>query len=132
MRITNDDLVVLSFPGPDRSIRIRDLRLGKAVSRRYRNRRIGEFLKELELAEGRSTGIPKILRVMQANSSPPPEFESDEDGRHFLIRLPVHPRAETGEIAPQVTPQVEKLLRADTVGLLWPIYAGTCRTHERC
>jgi len=29
------------------------------VSRRYRNRRIGEFLKELNLTEGRSTGIPK-------------------------------------------------------------------------
>lgn len=29
------------------------------VCRRYRNRRIGEFLKELELTEGRSTGIPK-------------------------------------------------------------------------
>ena len=29
---------------------------GRAVSRRYRNRRIVEFLKELDLAEGRSTG----------------------------------------------------------------------------
>ncbi|MCK4303732.1 MAG: hypothetical protein KAY24_05800 [Candidatus Eisenbacteria sp.] len=28
---------------------------GHAVSRRYRNRRIGEFLKELDLTEGRST-----------------------------------------------------------------------------
>ena len=41
-----------------------DLRAGRAVSRRYRNRRIGEFLKELDLTEGRSTGIPKILREM--------------------------------------------------------------------
>jgi len=111
VRITREDLVVLSFPGPDRSIRMEDLRLGKAVSRRYRNRRIGEFLKELELAEGRSTGIPKILRVMKANGSPPPEFESDEDRTHFLIRLPVHPRAQLDEAVPQVTPQVTKLLR---------------------
>lgn len=42
VRITPDDLVVLSFPGPDRSIRMEDLRIGKAVSRRYRNRRIGD------------------------------------------------------------------------------------------
>ena len=35
---------------------------GGAASRRYRSRRIGEFLKELDLAEGRSTGLPKILR----------------------------------------------------------------------
>jgi len=109
VRITPDDLVVLSFPGPDRSIRMEDLRAGRAVSRRYRNRRIGEFLKELDLTEGRSTGIPKILKVMQENGSPAPEFESDDDRTHFLIRLPVHsraPRLTTGEVTPQVTQQV--------------------------
>src|SRR6218665_88009 len=60
VRISHDELSVLSFPGPDRSIRMEDLKAGRAVSRRYRNRRIGEFLKELEMTEGRSTGIPKI------------------------------------------------------------------------
>lgn len=49
VRIGRDELVVLSFPGPDRSIRMADLQAGRAVSRRYRNRRIGEFLKELDL-----------------------------------------------------------------------------------
>ncbi len=93
VRVSPDDLVVLSFPGPDRSIRMEDLRAGRAISRRYRNRRIGEFLKELDLTEGRSTGIPKILKVMQGNGSPAPEFESDEDRTYFLIRLPVHTRA---------------------------------------
>lgn len=34
------------------------------MNRRYRNLRIGEFLKELDLTEGRATGIPKILKVM--------------------------------------------------------------------
>ena len=63
------------------------------VGRRYRNRRIGEFLKELDLTEGRSTGIPKILREMAANGSPAPEFDSDEDRTYYLVRLPVHPRA---------------------------------------
>jgi len=105
VRITPDDLVVLSFPGPDRSIRMEDLRVGKAVSRRYRNRRIGEFLKELDLTEGRSTGISKVLRVMAENGSPPPEFETDEERVSFLIRLPVHagakPQLEEGAI-PQV------------------------------
>ncbi len=105
VRITPDDLVVLSFPGPDRSILMADLRAGKAVSRRYRNRRVGEFLKELDLTEGRSTGIPKILKVMKENGSPAPEFESDDDRTHLLIRLPVHERA-VQEPAPQVTPQV--------------------------
>jgi len=102
VRITPEDLVVLSFPGPDRSISMEALRAGKAVSRRYRNRRIGEFLKELDLAEGRSTGIPKILRVMKANGSPPPEFESDEDRTSFVIRLLVHEQAATLEGTPEV------------------------------
>lgn len=93
VRISPQDLVVLSFPGPDRSIRMEDLRTGKAVSRRYRNRRIGEFLKELELTEGRSTGIPKILHAMKRNNSPVPQFETDEDRTYFLLRLPIHPKA---------------------------------------
>ncbi len=99
VRITGEDLVVLSFPGPDRSIKMADLRTGRAVSRRYRNRRIGEFLKELDLTEGRSTGISKILKVTAANGSPTPEIETDDDRTHFLIRLPVHEKvaAETEE-----------------------------------
>ena len=59
----------------------------------YRNRRIGEFLKELEFTEGRSTGIPKIIRAMRENGSPPAEFEFDEDHSYFMVRLPVHPAA---------------------------------------
>ena len=97
VRITPQELVVLSFPGPDRSIRMEDLKQGKAVSRRYRNRRIGEFLKELDLTEGRSTGISKILKVMKGNGSAPPEFETDDDRSYFLIRLPVHPEADLGD-----------------------------------
>lgn len=109
VRITPEDLVVLSFPGPDRSIRMADLRKGKAVSRRYRNRRIGEFLKELDLTEGRSTGISKILRVMQSNGSPTPEFESDDGRTYFLIRLPVHQDAVVEESP--VTSPVRSLLQ---------------------
>ncbi len=70
IRIMHDELVVLSYPGPDRSVRLEQLRIGKAMPRRYRNRRIGEFLKELEFTEGRSTGIPKIIDAIQANGSP--------------------------------------------------------------
>lgn len=107
VRISREDLVVLSFPGPDRSIRMADLRAGKAVSRRYRNRRIGEFLKELDLTEGRSTGVPKILRAMANNGSPAPEFESDEDRTYFLIRLLVHESAEDWSSENTPTPRVE-------------------------
>ncbi|MHB8090406.1 MAG: Fic family protein [Syntrophales bacterium] len=130
IRIMHDELVVLSYPGPDRSVRLEQLRVGKAMPRRYRNRRIGEFLKELEFTEGRSTGIPKIIDAMQANGSPPAEFDFDEDHSYFMVRLPVHPAAlevadlEAGKLAdaltgqvtqqvtPQVTPQVSRLLEA--------------------
>ncbi|MDF1827025.1 MAG: ATP-binding protein [Legionellaceae bacterium] len=117
VRITPEELVVLSFPGPDRSIQLRDLQAGRAVSRRYRNRRIGEFLKELDLTEGRSTGVPKILRVMKTNGSPAPVFETDDDRSYFLIRLPVHDGfvgdAMIGwQVTEQVTEQVMRLLEA--------------------
>ena len=90
VRITPDEFVILSFPGPDRSIQIKDLAAGKAVSRRYRNRRLGEFFKELDLTEGRATGIPKILRAIKRNGSPEPIFETDADRSYFIVRFPVH------------------------------------------
>ena len=93
VRIERDALYVLSYPGPDRSVRLEQLRAGRARPRRYRNRRIGEFLKELELTEGRATGIPKIMEAMEKNGSSPAEFEFDEDHSYFMVRLPVHPAA---------------------------------------
>ena len=123
VRITPEELLVLSYPGADRSIRMEDLQRGQAVSRRYRNRRIGEFLKELDLAEGRSTGVPKILRAMHNNGSPAPRFETDEDRTWFRVRLPAHPsfplnpghsnreqdnqskNKEKGPLSPQDSPQ---------------------------
>lgn len=46
-RIRTEEIVIVNYPGPDRSVRLDQLRQGKAVPRRYRNRRIGDFLKEL-------------------------------------------------------------------------------------
>lgn len=59
IRIHPDRIEFLSYPGPDRSIKQSDIEKGTMIARRYRNRRIGEFLKELKLTEGRCTGIPK-------------------------------------------------------------------------
>lgn len=105
----------------DRSIPLEDLQAGRAVSRRYRNRRIGEFLKELDLTEGRSTGVPKILKVMAANGSPVPLFETDDDRLSFVIRLPSHPLARSGisssdQVTDQVTGEVMRLLAAAAQG----------------
>ncbi len=92
VRVSPEEMIIVSYPGADRSVRMEDLRKGRAVNRRYRNRRIGEFLKELGLAEGRSTGVPKIFRAMRRNGSPEPIFESDDYRTSFLVRLPAHSR----------------------------------------
>lgn len=59
-------------------------------SRRYRNRHIGDFLKELHLTEGRNTGFKKILDALDTNNSPKPEFETDDNHSYFITRLYVH------------------------------------------
>jgi len=92
VRMNPDGIEIVSDPGPDVSIRIDALNSGKIVARRYRNRRIGEFLKELELTEGRCTGIPKIRAALKRNGSPPPRFSTDEGRTYFLVELPVDPQ----------------------------------------
>ena len=86
------------------------------------------------MAEGRCTGIPKILRAMRDNGSLRPVFETDDDRTWFLVRLPVHEDVrstltaqgteDTGQVteqdteqdtehdALQVTPHVERLVGA--------------------
>lgn len=115
VRVLPDHLTITSYPGPDRSISIEDLETGSFVARRYRNRRIGEFLKELNLTEGRGTGVPKIIRAMQANGSPHPQFRTDENRSYFVTILPIHPHAvqvtsQVGQVAGHVTDQVERQL----------------------
>jgi len=65
VRISREELIILSFPGPDRSIKLADFTAGRAVSRRYRNRRIGEFFKELDLTEAGQPVFPKFLKKWQ-------------------------------------------------------------------
>ena len=91
VRVNPGSIEILSYPGPDASIRAEALKGERILSRRYRNRRIGEFLKELELAEGRFTGIPKIRESMRRNGSPPPSFETDEGRTFFAVELLIHP-----------------------------------------
>lgn len=90
VRINNDSIEVLNFEGPMPPITNEDLQQPKVISRNYRNRRIGDFLKELHLTEGRSTGFPKIYRAIKLNDSPLPKFKTDENNSHFLVTLPIH------------------------------------------
>ncbi len=83
---------VISYPGPVPGIEARHLTANaEARAVPARNRRIGEFLKELGLAEGRLTGLPRVFRVMEANGSPVPRFEFDEQRTFFQATLPAHP-----------------------------------------
>ena len=81
---------IVSFPGPDRSVTQEGLKRYKVSNRRYRNRRIGDILKELHLTEGRNTGFGKILSALEENGSPKPEFETDEGHNYFITRLFIH------------------------------------------
>jgi ATP-dependent DNA helicase RecG len=105
VRVNPESIDIVSYPGPDASIRIEALSSDKIFARRYRNRRIGEFLKELDLTEGRCTGIPIIREAMALNGSPPPKFSTDEGRMYFLAELPVHPNMR-GVLTNEATDQV--------------------------
>jgi ATP-dependent DNA helicase RecG len=96
VQVWPDKIEILSHPGPVPPVNADVLRSRRRiVAREYRNRRIGDFLKELHLTEGRGTGFPTIYDAMAANGSPKPIFETDEN-TYFLVTLPVHPQASVG------------------------------------
>jgi ATP-dependent DNA helicase RecG len=105
--IHNDKIEILSFPGPLPPLKIADLNKGSVRVRTYRNRRIGDFLKELHLTEGRCTGVPKIHNAMEMNGSPPPIFQTDEDHSFFLVTLFIHPEATRKIISRQKIDSIE-------------------------
>lgn len=83
---------IISYPGPVAGIEIDHLEQKKPIPPvPARNRRIGEFLKELRLAEGRGSGLPKLYRSMKENGSPDPKFDFDFDRTYFRVTLPAHP-----------------------------------------
>jgi len=95
-----DGIDILNCPGPDRSISMASIMKGDMLkSRRYRNRYLGDFLKELDLTEGRSTGVPTIQEKLADNGSPRATFETTEDRLTFLIHIPIHPGCENNPLS---------------------------------
>ena len=91
LTIEPSGISILNCPGPDRSISKEDIAKGDMLkSRRYRNRRLGDFLKELDLTEGRSTGVPTIQTKLAENGSPRAIFETTDDRLTFLVTIPIH------------------------------------------
>jgi len=89
VRVFPSRIEILSYPGPMPPLRKETI--GKQACRRYRNSRIGDFFRELELTEGRNTGIRKINLALEANGSPPAEFDTDDERSYFTTVLKAHP-----------------------------------------
>ena len=80
---------ILSYAGPDRSISYEAIKAARKLkARRYRNRRLGDFLKELDLTEGRATGIPTIQKHLRLNGNQLATIDTDDDRSYFLITIP--------------------------------------------
>lgn len=91
IQIHSDKIEILSFPGPMPPVDKEMLKRERVVTREYRNRKLGGFLKELKLTEGRGTGLPIIYKSLINNGSPPPVFETDDDNYYFLSVIQIHP-----------------------------------------
>jgi ATP-dependent DNA helicase RecG len=87
-----DRMEIISYPGPVPGINSEHLQPRARIPPvPARNRRIGEFLKELRLAEGRGTGVPKLFKAMRENGSPLPTLDFDDARSYFRVTLPAHP-----------------------------------------
>ncbi|MBQ9057987.1 MAG: hypothetical protein IJ125_02255 [Atopobiaceae bacterium] len=82
---------ITSYPGFDLSITDESIAQYDIRSRIYRNRRIGDFLKELHLIEGRNTDFPTAFEALRRNGSELPVFEMDESRGYLNVRIPIHP-----------------------------------------
>lgn len=91
IKITPESMTIISFPGFDSSISDKDIANYDITSPVYRNRRIGDFLKELHLIEGRNTGYPTILKSLKENGSQYPIFKMDNNRTYLSVSLPIHP-----------------------------------------
>lgn len=92
IEIEPDFISIISYSGIDRSISMDTIKKGERFkTRMYRNRRLGEFLKELDLTEGRCTGIPTIQQELEKIGSPRAVFETDEDRRSVCVTIPINP-----------------------------------------
>lgn len=91
VRITPLGMEIISFPGFARSITDADIAAKSIRGRIYRNRRIGDYLKELHLIEGHNTGFPNAYAALEANGSPDLVFAMDEGRSYLSVTIPIQP-----------------------------------------
>jgi ATP-dependent DNA helicase RecG len=118
VQVFPDSITVLSYPGPMPPITNDDLKKRQVVARGYRNRRIGDILKELDLTEGKSTGFPMIRDAMKKNNNPEATFFTDDVNTLFLVTLPCHPELKGTKSGTKWVPSQEVYTILNTSNLL--------------
>jgi len=81
---------VRSYPGPLPPLDSQALAGFSFNSRNYRNIKLGDWLKNIRLAEKYATGVPTILKTLSDNGSPPPLFWTDDLKSEFLVTIKTH------------------------------------------
>ena len=90
IEIEPDCVNIISYPGIDRSIPMDVIQKGERFRTRVcRNRRLGEFLKELHLTEGKCTGVPTIQEELEKIGSPKAVFDTDTERRSVCVSIPI-------------------------------------------
>ena len=86
-----DRIEITSLPGPEPGISDESIRNLSMKGKYYRNKRLGDFLKELHLTEGRNTGMRMIVESLQDNGSGLPVYETDPGRTYLSVTIPIHP-----------------------------------------
>lgn len=90
IRITKETFEITSIPGFDSSINEKDILTFSPKTRKYRNRRIAEFMKELHIAEAKNTGYPTIIKYLKQNESSMPIIEMDGERSYVTVIIPIN------------------------------------------
>lgn len=107
IRIYVDSIQILNYPGLAKWINLERFAEGRIKGRKYRNRRIGELFKEIDLSEKKGTGIPKILRELKKNCSPGPEFDMDDDRTYLNTIIHIRDGFDKNEIMSESMSELE-------------------------
>ncbi len=127
--MTPDELEITSFPGFDGSITEQNIKDFKIRAKIYRNRRIGDFFKELKLTEGRNTGIPNALVALKENGSSYPIFDMDEDRRYVSVTLKVNDAFKRETVNMSVKP-TKRLSKKELKEKMLSIISGGAFVYE--
>ena len=86
VKIMPNFIDVYSYPGPDPSLKVKFFSDGNEVPRvKCRNRRLLEFFKSINFAEGWNTGIATTIRVMKESNNPAPVFKFTSKCFHVCL-----------------------------------------------